>query len=142
MRKYVFNYKLLIKAIVEKLYEHLYESTPGLLIADNKVKNHLGPLIVVSYNSKESENTKEAYIDKFRVILDIKEATVQNNEKLFDLISKVEEAMIGEFYIDAPVSLISVDEFGMQSLENEEQKETRAILIYDFKVSYGYRSKN
>lgn len=117
------------------------EQNTGLKCLDEVPKNQPAPFYFVQVIGKRQENTKTMYCEVFSVWLHIIAEAGTGNVRIYKLIELLEEALTEEIELPKGTELITQTEQGLQHLQKDETNENHGILAYDFKVSYGFKTK-
>lgn len=123
------------------LIDHI-ESRTGHPCYDDP-NNRASPLYSVQVSRVEPVDTKTMFADSYEVWVHcIAEPTVPySNAPVLALVESLEEAMTEEVELPEPFQLLLQSYGGMQTLKQDESHEGHAVLVYTFRVCYGFRCK-
>ena len=99
------------------------------------------PFYVIEVVDKYPEGTKVMWAEVFSVW--IHAIAEEDNSKIgiYSLVEELEEALTMELELPDGFELIRQEQTGIQSLQKDESGECHAIVSYDFKIAYGFKSK-
>ena len=99
------------------------------------------PFYVIEVVDKYPEGTKVMWAEVFMVW--IHAIAEEDNSKIgiYSLVEELEEALTMELELPDGFELIRQEQTGIQSLQKDESGEWHAIVSYDFKIAYGFKSK-
>lgn len=99
------------------------------------------PFYVIEVVDKYPEGTKVMWAEVFSVW--IHAIAEEDNSKIgiYSLVEELEEALTMELELPDGFELIRQEQTGIQSLQKDESGEWHAIVSYDFKIAYGFKSK-
>lgn len=99
------------------------------------------PFYVIEVVDKYPEGTKVMWAEVFSVW--IHAIAEEDNSKIgiYSLVEELEEALTMELELPDGFELIRQEQTGIQSLQKDETGEWHAIVSYDFKIAYGFKSK-
>lgn len=99
------------------------------------------PFYVIEVVDKYPEGTKVMWAEVFSVW--IHAIAEEDNSKIgiYSLVEELEEALTMELELPDGFELIRQEQTGIQSLQRDESGEWHAIVSYDFKIAYGFKSK-
>ena len=117
------------------------EAGTGLSCYDKVPKNTKAPFYFVQIVNKRPEDTKTMFCEVFTVWIHAIAEPGRESTRIYELIQLAEESMTEEITLPAGVELIRQAEQGIQTIQTDETKEKHAVLAYDFKVSYGFKTK-
>ena len=112
----------------KKAYDYVPDGTPA-------------PFYVIEVVDKYPEDTKVMWAEVFSVWI---HAIAEENESkigVYNLVQELEEALTIELDLPDGLELLRQNQTGIQSLQKDESGEWHAIVTYDFKVAYGFKSK-
>lgn len=99
------------------------------------------PFYVIEVVDKYPEGTKVMWAEVFSVWI---HAIAEENDSkigIYSLVEELEEALTMELELPDGFELIRQEQTGIQSLQKDESGEWHAIVSYDFKIAYGFKSK-
>lgn len=126
----------LIAAIQKKV-----EIGTGLRCYDAVPQNTPSPFYFVQVLSITPANTKTMFCEVFTVAIHAITEPGESSVQIYKLIQELEESLTEDIQLPEPFELIIQSSNGMQNLKTDETREKHATLLYQFKVSYGYKSK-
>ena len=117
------------------------EQKTGLRCYDEVPEDEPAPFYFAEIISKRPENTKTMWCEVFTVHIHVIAEKTKGSVAVYELIKKLEEAMTESVHLPDYVDLLMQTEQGMQNLKTDETGEKHAIMAYEFKVCYGFRTK-
>lgn len=99
------------------------------------------PFYVIEVVDKYPEGTKVMWAEVFSVWI---HAIAEENDSkigIYSLVEELEEALTMGLELPDGFELIRQEQTGIQSLQKDESGEWHAIVSYDFKIAYGFKSK-
>lgn len=124
------------KAIKEKI-----EDKTKLKAYDVVPENAPAPFYFIEIVDKRPEDTKVMWCEVFTVWIHAIAKKTGSRIDIYQLIQKLEEALTEELDLPEEFDILRQTESGMQSLQEDETHEMHAILTYEIKVSYGFKTK-
>lgn len=124
------------KAIKEKI-----EDKTKLKAYDVVPENAPAPFYFIEIVDKRPEDTKVMWCEVFTVWIHAIAKKTGSRIDIYKLIQKLEEALTEELDLPEEFDILRQTESGMQSLQEDETHEMHAILTYEIKVSYGFKTK-
>lgn len=116
------------------------EKKTGLKAYDVVPDDEPNPLVVIQAIGKQDDSTKTMYIEDFKFYI---HAICEGNtsENIYNLIQKVEEALIEPIDLEGESWLVSQTQDGVLQILTEDTGEKHAVLQYSLKVCYGFKCK-
>ena len=126
----------LISAIQKKV-----EGNTGLRCYDAVPQNAPSPFYFAQVLSITPANTKTMFCEVFTVVIHAIAAPGDSSVQIYQLIRGLEESLTEDIELPEGYELVLQSSNGMQNLKTDETREKHATLLYQFKVSYGYKTK-
>jgi hypothetical protein len=126
----------LVKGVKNKLEEKT--DTPCY---DEWPANESAPLYYIEAVNKLSANTKTMFSEVCTILIHIISEEEQKNVQAYSLIQRAEEALTEDINLPEGFELISQVSQGIISDKKDEDGEEHVVIVYDFKVSYGFKMK-
>lgn len=126
---------------LHKAIKKLVEDKTGLLCYDEVPNNAKSPFYFVQLNSITPDNTKTMWRDTYRVWIHAISSEKKGSKEIYEMINKLDEAMTEAITLPEGNELISQRNNGLQVLKTDETGEKHAVLVYEFKISYGFKMK-
>lgn len=125
-----------MKSVIERI-----EEGTGLRCYDDIPKNAPSPFYYAEIIGLRPENTKTMYVDVFTVFIHAIAEPSNSSVGIYKLIQDLEEAMTKEIGIDDIYTVMLQSSQGLQRIQTDETNERHAILAYEFKICYGFKTK-
>lgn len=126
----------LIAAIQKRI-----EQETGLKCYDAVPLNAESPFYFVEGISKRPDNTKTFFRDLFTIWIHCISEEGESHVGVYELIRGVDEAMTIDIDLPEEYWLMQQTNTGVQNIFDEETGEKHAVCSFEFKVSYGFRTK-
>lgn len=117
------------------------EQGTGVRCYDNVPLNAPSPFYFAEVAGKRPEDTKTMYCEVITVMVHAISTPDGGNVAIYDLIERLEESMTEDIILPEPFQLLLQSNVGVQAIKTDETNERHAILRYDFKVNYGFKTK-
>lgn len=105
---------------------------------DNVPANKESPFYYAELVGIEPENTKTMYVDVYTIVVHAIAEESNSSIGIHKMIQDLEEVMSDNICIEG---LLMQSSQGLQRLKKDETNEYHAIMVYEFKISYGYKIK-
>lgn len=125
----------LIKAIQDKI------QNTGYKCYDTVPLNAKSPFYFAELVGKKQADTKTMFCDVFTVWIHAIAEPNNSNVSIYNLIEKLEESLTDDIELSGEFNLIMQTELGLQTIKIDETNEKHAVIAYEFKVSYGFKTK-
>ena len=120
------------------------EKYTGVVAFDSVPKDAPSPFYFIEIVDKRPEDTKVMWCAVFTIwIHAIAKKAEEGKSKIaiYKMIEDLEEALTMELALPDGVEVLRQVETGMQSLQEDETGENHAIIAYEIKVAYGFKTK-
>lgn len=124
-----------------KAVKALIENKTHIACYDVPPTNAPSPLYYVELAATKPDNTKTMYIDSFIIWIHAIAKASKSNVEIYKLIEELDDIMTCEIKLPESVNLIKQQSNGLQTLKEDETKEKHAVMAYEFKIAYGFKSK-
>lgn len=124
------------KAIADKI-----ETKTGLRCYDVVPDDASIPFYFLQIAETRQENTKTMYGDVFQVLVHAIADSSKSSDQIYDAIHKLKEALTEKIVLEHFFKIIRQSDLGLKSLQTEKTNQKHAVLIYEFKVCYEFKSK-
>lgn len=125
----------LIKAIQDKI------QNTGYKCYDTVPLNAKSPFYFAELVGKKQADTKTMFCDVFTVWIHAIAEPNNSSVNIYNLIEKLEESLTDDIELSGEFNLIMQTELGLQTIKIDETNEKHAVIAYEFKVSYGFKTK-
>lgn len=125
----------LIKAIQDKIQKTGYKCYDAVPL------NAKSPFYFAELVGKKQADTKTMFCDVFTVWIHAIAEPNNSNVSIYNLIEKLEESLTDDIELSGEFNLIMQTELGLQTIKIDETNEKHAVIAYEFKVSYGFKTK-
>lgn len=126
----------LLKAVQQRV-----EQGTGLRCYDDIPKDAPSPLYYAEIVGLRPENTKTMYVDVFTVFIHAIAEPGSSSVPVYKLIQGLEEAMTVDIDISDEYWVMNQTNQGLSRIQTDETGEKHAILGYEFKITYGFKTK-
>ena len=128
----------LISAIKQRV-----EADTDYTCYDAVPKNAPSPFYFAEAINKRPDNTKTCFRDVFTVNIHCIAQAEDNGSSVgvYEMIQALEEALTVDIDLGTEYWLISQTDTGVQTIFEEETKEKHAVCGFEFRVSYGFKTK-
>lgn len=116
------------------------EKNTSLTAYDQVPEDAPAPFYFIEIVDKRPENTKMMWCEVFTVWIHAISAESTGKVAIYKMIEDLEEALTEQLVLP-DVEILRQTETGMQSLQEDETKEMHAIIAYEIKVAYGFKTK-
>lgn len=103
--------------------------------------NAPSPFYVIEVVDKYPEDTKVMWSEVFSVWVHAIAEEADSKLGIYTMVEELEEALTMQLKLPDGYELLRQNETGLQSLQKDESGEWHAIVSYDFKIAYGFKSK-
>lgn len=124
------------KAVKEKI-----EVLTGLRCYDEVPRNAPSPFYKVELVGIVPDNTKTMWVDMYDVYIHTIAAESGSSIGVYQMIEACEEAMTEAVHLPDGYHLLSQSCTGLQMLNSDETGEKHAVLGFQFRVCYGFKTK-
>lgn len=125
----------LIKAIQDKVQKTGYKCYDAVPL------NAKSPFYFAELVGKKQADTKTMFCDVFTVWIHAIAEPNNSSVSIYNLIEKLEESLTDDIELSDEFNLIIQTELGLQTIKIDETNEKHAVIAYEFKVSYGFKTK-
>lgn len=125
----------LISAIQKKI-----EDKTGLRCYDD-ANNKPSPFYLVEFINKRDASSKTMFCEVFSVFIHAISAPNVGNVDNYKMITALEEALTEDIELPDDYSVITQTETGVNSRQVDETGEKHSVLLFEFKICYGYKVK-
>lgn len=125
----------LIAAIQKKV-----EDKTGLRCYDD-ANNKPSPFYLVEFVNKRDESSKTMFCEVFSVFIHAISAPNVGNVENYKMITVLEEALTEDIELPEEYTVITQTETGVNSRQVDETGEKHSVLLFEFKICYGYKVK-
>lgn len=125
----------LISAIQKKV-----EDKTGLRCYDD-ANNKPSPFYLVEFVNKRDVSSKTMFCEVFSVFIHAISAQNVGNVDNYQMITLLEEALTEDIELPDDYTVITQTETGVNSRQVDETREKHSILLFEFKICYGYKVK-
>lgn len=126
----------LLKAVQQRV-----EMGTGLRCYDDIPKDAPSPLYYAEIVGLRPENTKTMYVDVFTVFIHAIAEPTTSSVPVYKMIQSLEEAMTVDIDIGEEYWVMNQTNQGLSRIQIDETGEKHAIMGYEFKVTYGFKTK-
>lgn len=124
------------KALKDKI-----EERTGLRAYDYVPEDQPAPFYFIEIVDKRPEDTKVMWAEVFTVWVHAIAEPSNSKIGIYSMIEKLEEALTEIIPLPEEFQILRQSESGMQSMLEDETGEMHAIITYDIKVAYGFKTK-
>ena len=129
--------KDLVKAILARL------KASGIPCYDVVPQDAVPPYCYVQVTRTYPDDTKTMYCKSYDVWVHVfADENAASHVPIYQYIEAVEEAMTEEIELSEPYYLVTQIDTGLQTMQEEENGSSHAVIGFTFKISYGYKVKN
>ena len=125
----------LVRAVQERVLHTGYKCYDAVPI------NAKSPFYFVEIVGKKQADTKTMFCDVFTVWIHAISEPDASSVGIYDLIEKLEESLTEDIELPIDFNLVTQTELGLQTLKTDETNEKHAVIAYEFKISYGFKTK-
>lgn len=126
----------LLAAIKERV-----EAGTDLTMFDHTPINEPSPLVYGEVVGVRPADTKTMYCKIYEVYLHVIAEESISSIPINHHIQHVQEAMTEDIVLPVGLTLVSAMDEGIQTIKDDESGEKHAVLLYSFKISYGFKAK-
>lgn len=126
----------LISAIQKKI-----EQSTGIRCYDVVPQNAPSPFYFVEVIGKRPSHSKTMWCDTFTVWIHAIAKPADSSIPIYEMIQKLEEALTEDIVLPEEFHLLMQTNNGIQTIKKDETNEKHAVLVYEFRVCYGFRCK-
>lgn len=116
------------------------EKNTGVKAYDKVPEDALAPFYFIEIVDKRPENTKVMWCEVFTIWIHAIAEEQNSRIPIYEMIENLEEALTEQLVLP-DVEILRQTETGMQSLQEDETNEMHAIIAYEIKVAYGFKTK-
>ena len=127
----------LVSAVQQRI-----ESETGLRCYDVVPVNAENPFYIAEAVSKKPDNSKTFFRDVFTIWVHCIADGKISSGNVYDMIKQLDEAMTEEIELDTDYWLQDQIDAGVQNIFDEETGEKHAVCAFEFRVCYGFKTKN
>lgn len=127
----------LLSAVIKKV-----EENTAMRCYDYVASNTPSPFYFVEVVGKRADNTKTMYCEIFTVFIHAISTVKKGSVEIYKLIELLEESLTEDITLPDGIELLMQTEQGLQTIKTDETKEKHAVLVYEFRVCYGFKTKN
>lgn len=113
----------------------------GVVAYDSVPKDAPSPFYFIEIVDKRPEDTKVMWCEVFTIWIHAIAEKGKSKIAIYKMIEDLEEALTMELALPDGVEVLRQVETGMQSLQEDETGENHAIIAYEIKVAYGFKTK-
>jgi len=118
------------------------ENDTGIRCYDTVPINAASPLYYMEVIEKHPEDTKIMFCEVYTIWIHAIAGQGESSVEIYNLIDGLEESFAADIELPEPFELVLQTGQGVQSINTDESGKKRAVIVYDFKVSYGFKVKN
>lgn len=126
----------LIAAIQQRI-----EGNTEVRCYDSVPKNTPSPFYFAEVVGKRPADTKTMFCEILTVWIHVISTPQDSNVGVYRLIEDLEDSMTEDIVLPSPFNLIMQSSLGVQTIKTDESQEKHAVMAYEFKVSYGCKTK-
>lgn len=126
----------LIKAVQSRV-----EAGTRLRCYDDIPKDAPSPLYYAEVVGLRPENTKTMYVDVFTIFIHAIAEPDNSSIPVYKLIQELEESMTRNIELGGEYWVMEQSSQGLKNLQTDETNEKHAVLAYEFKITYGFKTK-
>ena len=131
--------KLSIVDLISAIQKKVEEKT-GLRCYDD-ANNKPSPFYLVEFVNKRDASSKTMFCDIFSVFLHAIASPNVGSVEIYKMITTLEEAMTEDIELPDGYTVITQTETGVNNVQTDESGEKHAVLLFEFKICYGYKIK-
>ena len=109
-----------------------YDAVPG---------NAESPFYYAELIGKRADNTKTMWREIFTFAVHCIAAPDAGSVGIYEMLDDLETAMTEDIELPEPYWLVLQTSQGLQTLKQDETGEKHAVVIYEFTVCYGFKTK-
>lgn len=132
--------KLSLTKLISSLQD-VIETGTGLRCYDEVPLNAPSPFYYAEIIEIRPENTKTMYVDVYTIMIHAIAEPSGKSIGVYNLITQLEEAMTKEICIGEPYWVLMQTSQGLANIQQDETNEKHAVLNYEIKISYGFKTK-
>jgi len=107
---------------------------------DEVPQNKAAPFYYVECIGSTPTDTKTMFVEDYKVWIHAIAEAGNSSKDIYDMIQILEEAMTEDITIDG-FTLVLQKSNGTLVIKTDETKEKHAVVGYEFKICYGYKTK-
>lgn len=130
------NLTELLKAIKARI-----EADTSLRCYDVSPENAPAPLVYIEIVSIQPADTKTMFCKDYSVYLHVIAEEQASSIPINQYIQDVQEAMTQDITLPEGFELIMQTDNGISVIKTDESGEKHAVLLYTFRICYGYKTK-
>lgn len=119
----------------------LIEGKTGVKVVDAIESNETAPFYYVEIVSKADDSTKTMWREVITIWFHAISGDQDSKEEIYDLIHKLEEALTVELPLPDDYDLLDQRQDGPFHIQRDETGEWHAVISYNFKICYGFKTK-
>lgn len=108
---------------------------------DKVPENAESPFYYMELVGKRADNTKTMWREVFSYAIHCIAKPEAGSVGIYEMIDALEESMTDNIVLPEPYWLVLQTNNGLQTLKQDETEEKHAVLIYEFTVCYGFKTK-
>lgn len=117
------------------------EKNTGIKCYDAVPENAPAPFYFAEVVGKKQADTKTMFCEVFTVWIHAIAEAGKSSVRIYEIIEKLEESLTEDISLPDDFNLILQSGSGLQTIKTDETNEKHAVMAYEFKVSYGFKTK-